>query len=145
MWYDEIECNRNKDTGNGLSTLNGQSEPFHSELKNSEWIKSPQVGFEPTTSQLTADRSTTELLRKNSLQEADSRSLDQPMTEQKRVRNFFSHTPGKKRYDSKQQAPPRLESLHPGQRGGGQPSTLEIHIDQLISASCQKQGTYLSS
>ena len=63
--YDEIECNRNKDTGNGLPTLNGQSEPFHShsELKNSEWIKSPQVGFEPTTSQLTADRSTTELLR----------------------------------------------------------------------------------
>ena len=98
---------------------------------------SPQVGFEPTTSQLTADRSTTELLRKNSLQEADSRSLDQPMTEQKRVRNFFSHTPGKKRYDSKQQAPPRLESLHPGQRGGGQPSTLEIRIDQLIFASCQ--------
>ena len=28
-----------------------------------EWIKSPQVGFEPTTSQLTADHSTTELLR----------------------------------------------------------------------------------
>ena len=83
MWYDEIESNRNKDTGNGLSTLNGQSEPFHSELKNSEWIKSPQVGFEPTTSQLTADRSTTELLRKNSLQEADSRSLDQPMTDKK--------------------------------------------------------------
>ena len=35
MGYDEIECNRNKDTGNGLPTLNGQSEPFHSELKNS--------------------------------------------------------------------------------------------------------------
>ncbi|KAI4297941.1 hypothetical protein L6164_037795 [Bauhinia variegata] len=27
MGYDEIECNRNKDTGNGLPTLNGQSEP----------------------------------------------------------------------------------------------------------------------
>ncbi|KAH0447480.1 hypothetical protein IEQ34_023703 [Dendrobium chrysotoxum] len=40
--------------------------------------KSPQVGFEPTTSQLTADRSTAELLRNNGLQEADSRSLDQP-------------------------------------------------------------------
>lgn len=36
MRYDEIECNRNKDRGNGLPTLNGQSEPFHSELKNSE-------------------------------------------------------------------------------------------------------------
>ena len=32
---------------------------------NSEWIKSPQVGFEPAISQLTADRSTTELLRNN--------------------------------------------------------------------------------
>ena len=81
MWYDEIECNRNKDTGNRLPTLNGQSEPFHSELKNSEWINSPQVGFEPTTSQLTADRSTTELLRNNGrldLIEFNSRS--QPMT-----------------------------------------------------------------
>lgn len=81
MWYDEIECNRNKDTGNGLPTLNSQSEPFHSELKNSEWIKSPQVGFEPTTSQLTADRSTTELLRNNrrlDLIKFNSRS--QPMT-----------------------------------------------------------------
>ena len=65
IWYDEIECNRNKDTGNGLPTLNGQSEPFHSEFFNSEWIKSPQVGFEPTTNRLTADRSTTELLRNN--------------------------------------------------------------------------------
>ena len=81
MWYDEIECNRNKDTGNGLPTLNSQSEPFHSELFNSEWIKSPQVGFEPTTSQLTADRSTTELLRNSGrfyLIEFNSRS--QPMT-----------------------------------------------------------------
>ena len=81
MGYDEIECNRNKDTENGLPTLNGQSEPFHSEFFNSEWIKSPQVGFEPTTSQLTADRSTTELLRNNGkldLIEFNSRS--QPMT-----------------------------------------------------------------
>ena len=81
MWYDEIECNRNKDTGNGLPTLNGQSKPFHSEFFNSEWIKSPQVGFEPTTSQLTADRSTTELLRNSGrfyLIEFNSRS--QPMT-----------------------------------------------------------------
>ena len=78
MWYDEIECNRNKDTGNGF---NSQSEPFHSEFFNSEWIKSPQVGFEPTTSQLTADRSTTELLRNNrrlDLIKFNSRS--QPMT-----------------------------------------------------------------
>ena len=36
MGYDEIECNRKKDTGNGLPTLNGQSEPFHSEFFNSE-------------------------------------------------------------------------------------------------------------
>ncbi|KAF1876815.1 hypothetical protein Lal_00033127 [Lupinus albus] len=49
--------------------------------ENSELIKSPQVGFEPTTSQLTADRSTTELLRNNGkfeLIEFNSRS--QPMT-----------------------------------------------------------------
>lgn len=32
----EIECNRKKDTGNGLTTLNGESEPFHSEFFNSE-------------------------------------------------------------------------------------------------------------
>ncbi|KAF1876839.1 hypothetical protein Lal_00033128 [Lupinus albus] len=65
MGYDEIECNRNKDRGE----------------QNSELIKSPQVGFEPTTSQLTADRSTTELLRNNGkfeLIEFNSRS--QPMT-----------------------------------------------------------------
>lgn len=65
MWYDGIECNRKKD-GNGLLTLNRKSEYpvlLYSELNNSEWIKSPQVGFEPTTNQLTADRSTTELLR----------------------------------------------------------------------------------
>ncbi|RWR97767.1 hypothetical protein CKAN_02722200 [Cinnamomum micranthum f. kanehirae] len=46
-----------------------------------EFIKSPQVGFEPTTSQLTANRSTTELLRNNGrfdLIEFNSRS--QPMT-----------------------------------------------------------------
>ncbi len=35
MWYDEIECNRKKDTGNGLPTLNGQSEPFYSDIPNS--------------------------------------------------------------------------------------------------------------
>jgi hypothetical protein len=29
--------------------------------------KSPQVGFEPTTNQLTTNRSTTELLRNNGL------------------------------------------------------------------------------
>ncbi|KAI9182076.1 hypothetical protein LWI28_021821 [Acer negundo] len=32
---EEIECNRNKDTGNGLPTFNGQSEPFHSDILNS--------------------------------------------------------------------------------------------------------------
>ncbi|KAK8940708.1 hypothetical protein KSP39_PZI010647 [Platanthera zijinensis] len=59
-----------------------------------------QVGFEPTTSQLTADCSTTELLRNNGLKEADSRSLDQPM--KKGVCHSFSHTPpGRKGYDSK--------------------------------------------
>ncbi|KAL8197941.1 hypothetical protein R6Q57_030061 [Mikania cordata] len=44
-------------------------------------LKSPQVGFEPTTNRLTADRSTTELLRNNGrfdLIEFHSRS--QPMT-----------------------------------------------------------------
>ncbi|GLT69144.1 hypothetical protein SLA2020_413200 [Shorea laevis] len=57
MGYDEIECNKNKDAGN--ATLNG---------------------FEPTTNRLTADRSTTELLRNNGrfdLIEFNSRS--QPM------------------------------------------------------------------
>ena len=53
---------------------------FNSEFKNEEFIQSPQVGFEPTTNQLTADRSTTELLRNNGrfdLIELNSRS--QPM------------------------------------------------------------------
>ena len=70
---------------NGLPTPKGQSKPFNSILYSyiKEWIKSPQVGFEPTTSQLTADRSTTELLRNKGLKEADSRSLDQP-TEKKK-------------------------------------------------------------
>ncbi|KAG8362759.1 hypothetical protein BUALT_BualtMtG0006000 (mitochondrion) [Buddleja alternifolia] len=59
---------------------------------------SPQVGFEPTTSQLTADRSTTELLRNNGLKETDSRSLDQPMTEKKRSSSlFFTYTDREKR------------------------------------------------
>jgi len=62
MQYEEIECNRNKDRGNELLTLNGQSEPFHSELKNSERIKSPQIGFKPTTSLLIVNRFTTKLL-----------------------------------------------------------------------------------
>ena len=77
MGYDEIETK----TGNRFPTLNGQSEPLYSEFVNSEWIKSPQVGFEPTTNRLTADRSTTELLRNNGrldLIEFNSRS--QPMT-----------------------------------------------------------------
>ena len=82
MGYDEIEYNRNKDKGNELSTLlNGQSKPFHSELQISESIQSPQVGFEPTTNQLTADRSTTELLRNNGrLDLIDFNSRSQPMT-----------------------------------------------------------------
>ena len=82
MGYNEIEYNRNKDKGNELSTLlNNQSKPFHSELQISESIQSPQVAFAPTTSQLTADRSTTKLLRNNGkfdLIEFNSRS--QPMT-----------------------------------------------------------------
>nr|GEW95049.1 DNA polymerase-like [Tanacetum cinerariifolium] len=41
--------------------------------------------------QLTTDRSTTELLRNNGLKQADSRSLDQLMTEQKRVRHPHIH------------------------------------------------------
>lgn len=94
---------------------------------------SPQVGFEPTTSQLTADRSTTELLRNNGLKEADSRSLDQPMAEKKMGSSLFFTYTGRKGYDSK--LLPGREP--PGQGGGGQPSTLEIRIDQLISASCQ--------
>nr|GFA36479.1 hypothetical protein [Tanacetum cinerariifolium] len=57
------------------------------EVRKARTLNSPQVGFEPTTSQLTADRSTTKLLRNNGLKEADSRSLDQPMIEQKGVRH----------------------------------------------------------
>ena len=56
-----VELGRKKEGGGGV----GQNKPFHSELKNSEWIKSPQVGFEPTTNQLTTDCSTTKLLRNN--------------------------------------------------------------------------------
>ena len=55
---------------------------FDSELKlkNSEWIKSPQVGFEPTTNRLTADRSTAELLRNNGrLYLIEFNSCSQPM------------------------------------------------------------------
>lgn len=52
-------------TENGLPTLNGQSEPFYFKLKNSEQIKSFQLGFKLTTSQLTTDRFTTKLLRNN--------------------------------------------------------------------------------
>lgn len=58
------------------------------------------------------------------------------MTEQKRgglVRHSFSHTPGEKVTI----ASPSSAGEPPGQGGGGQPSTLEIHIDQSISASCQ--------
>ena len=39
-----IECNRNKDIGTGYLSITVKS----------EWIKSPHVGFEPTTNQLTA-------------------------------------------------------------------------------------------
>lgn len=91
------------------------------------------TGSNPTTSQLTADRSTTELLRNNGLKEAGSRSLDQPMTEQKGVRHSFSHTPGERVTI----ASPSPAGEPPEQGGGDQPSTLEIHIDQSISASCQ--------
>ncbi|KAF3677908.1 hypothetical protein FXO38_03541 [Capsicum annuum] len=67
--------------GNGLPTVNGQSEPLYSEFLDSESIKSPQVGFEPTTNQLTADRSTTELLRNNRRFDLiEFNSCSQPMT-----------------------------------------------------------------
>lgn len=52
IWYDEIESSRNKDTGNVFRVK---------QILNSEWIKSPQVEFEPTTSQLTVNRSTAEV------------------------------------------------------------------------------------
>lgn len=51
--------------GAGYLLLTVKASPLYSEFFNSEWIKSPQVGFEPTTNRLTADRSTTELLRNN--------------------------------------------------------------------------------
>ena len=61
-------------------------------------IKSPQVGFEPTTSQLTADRSTTELLRNNGLKEADSRSLEPTYDRTKMGSSlFFFHIHREKR------------------------------------------------
>ena len=78
-------CVFRKEKGEGQGSLVRKAITINS---NSEWIKSPQVGFEPTTSQLTADRSTTELLRKNGLKEADSRSLDQP-TEKKKSSSLF--------------------------------------------------------
>ncbi|PIN16259.1 hypothetical protein CDL12_11090 [Handroanthus impetiginosus] len=59
MGYDEIETK----TGNRFPTLNGQIE------------------FEPTTNRLTADRSTTELLRNNGrLDLIQFNSRSQPMT-----------------------------------------------------------------
>ena len=62
-------CVFRKKKGEGQGSLVRKAITINS---NSEWIKSPQVGFEPTTSQLTADRSTTELLRKNNgLKEAE--------------------------------------------------------------------------
>ena len=80
MRYDEIE-KKDREGVTRFPTLNGQSESLHSELKTEEWIQSPQVGFEPTTNQLTADRSTTELLRNNErLDLIDFNSRSQPMT-----------------------------------------------------------------
>ena len=71
--------------------------------------------------------------------EADSRSLDQPMTEQKCVRHSFSHTPGEKVTI----ASPSPAGEPPGQGGGGQPNhplskfilimvSEQVNITQLI-------------
>ncbi|CAI9291368.1 unnamed protein product [Lactuca saligna] len=97
---------RNKSTICFTSSNTWSNFGYSSKSKTCRWIDSAR--FEPTTSQLTADRSTTELLRNNGLKEADSRSLDQPMTEQKGVRHPHIHR--EKGYDSK--PPPRPESLH---------------------------------
>ena len=94
---------------------------------------SPQVGFKPTTSHLTADRSITELLRNNKLKKAHSHSLDQLLTEQKRASHSFSYTLGEKVTI----ASPSPAREPPGQGGGSQPSTLKIHMDKSVSASCQ--------
>ncbi|GKC57044.1 DNA polymerase-like protein [Tanacetum coccineum] len=81
------------------------SQPFPEELISSSILGMLKLedqimkGFEPTTSQLTTDHSTTELLRNNRLKEVDSGSLDQPMTKQKGVRHPHIHR--EKDYDSK--------------------------------------------
>ncbi|XLU64437.1 hypothetical protein S245_023646, partial [Arachis hypogaea] len=100
---------------------------------------SPQVGFEPTTSQLTADRSTTELLRNKGLKlRKPTLVLWTPTYDRTKKGSslFFTYT-GRKGYDSK----PLLGRRASGTRGRmhitEQPSTLEIRIDQSISASCQ--------
>ncbi|KAG8502515.1 hypothetical protein CXB51_001168 [Gossypium anomalum] len=41
---DGTKCNRNKDTGNGLLALNGQSEPFHFDILNS-LIRNESIGY----------------------------------------------------------------------------------------------------
>ena len=86
------------------------------------------------TSQLTADRSTTELLRNNKPKEAYSCSLEPAYDRTNGFVNlFFSHTPGEKvtiASPSPVEEPPR-------QGGCNQPSPLEIHFDQSILKCCQ--------
>ena len=110
-----------RNSGEGQGLLGQKSKNSH---------HSPQVGFEPTTSQLTADRSTTELLRNNGLKEAHSRSLDQLLTEQNESL-FFTYT-GRKGYDSKP-LPGRRASRTRGRR-----STIHSRDSYgSIDASCQ--------
>jgi len=92
------------------------------------------------TSQLIADHSTIELLRKNFLKEADFHSLDQPTynRKEKKVGHFlfFTYT-RRKGDDSNPLCLPGQRASRTGQGGGGQPSTLDMPIDQSIFASCQ--------
>jgi hypothetical protein len=66
--------------------------------------------------------------------------LDQPTYDrkEKKFRNFlfFTYT-GRKGDDSNPLCLPGRRASRTGQGGGGQPSTLDMHIDQSISASCQ--------
>jgi hypothetical protein len=66
--------------------------------------------------------------------------LDQPTADRKSkkfVTFSLSHTPGERVTIAIPFASPAGEPPGQDKGGGGQPSTLDMHIDQSISASCQ--------
>ena len=85
------------------ASLETQGRDRGRQVRKARTINSPQVGFEPTTSQLTADRSTTELLRNNGLKlRKPTLVLWTPTYDRTKKCSslFFTYT-GRKGYDSK--------------------------------------------